>query len=170
MDKKIVDVFTITMRRSAVLVTGLIFVFFTLADSKWEELAGGLIVASMVVYLVVLMKFISQTPERKHLLTNLVLFSVFSYGMWTLYTVSVGGWFWNDDWHVEVAMLFGILPPLLFLSRGMYSISDQIVNPRTDGCIAALPFCVASPMIGVPALALIGVLLMVESLVASRPV
>ena len=60
-------------------------------------------------------------------------------------------------------MLFGMLPPLLFLSRAMYGINGQIVNSRTDGCIASLPFCVASPLIGVPALALIGVLLILET-------
>ena len=169
MGEKIGDAFIKTTRGSAVLVASLIFAFFTLADSDSGEVMLVLIVASMVAYLVVLMRFASRTPERKQFLSNLVLFSVFSYGMWTFYTVSVGGWFWNDDWHVEVAMLFGMLPPLLFLSRAMYSISAQMVNPRTDGCIASLPFCVASPMIGVPALALIGVLLMLESLFAPRP-
>ena len=136
MGEKIGDAFIKTTRGSAVLVASLIFAFFTLADSDSGEVMLVLIVASMVAYLVVLMRFASRTPERKQFLSNLVLFSVFSYGMWTFYTVSVGGWFWNDDWHVEVAMLFGMLPPLLFLSRAMYSISAQMVNPRTDGCIA----------------------------------
>ena len=77
-----------------------------------------LIVASMVAYLVVLMRFASRTPERKQFLSNLVLFSLCFRTVCGLSTQPS-----DDDWHVEVAMLFGMLPPLLFLSRAMYSIS-----------------------------------------------
>ena len=69
-----------TTRGSAVLV-----------GFAWQIFLGKsvLIVASMVAYLVVLMRFASRTPERKQFLSPRV-----AYGMWVL--------MWNDDWHAEV--------------------------------------------------------------------
>ena len=73
-----------------------------------------------------------------------------------MYDSQVGGWFWNDDWVMEEALIATIRPVIILLllneffgvaERGINRIpnagQDHITSLMRIGLIASLPLCVS---------------------------
>ena len=80
-------------------------------DESWE-LIGPFI---LVVYLLFVIRYFVANEGRKYTVSALstsVMVATVAYG---IYEQQVGGWFWNDAWVMEDALLASIQPVIILL-------------------------------------------------------
>lgn len=134
-----------------------------------SELLGPFI---LVVYLLFVIRYFVASEGRKYTVSAFSSSIIIATIAGGIYDHQVGGWFWNDDWVMEDALLASI-QPIIFLfffnefvgiplrMRGRITISGQS-HPTSlirIGLIASLPLIVISPPFGLGLVILIPTLI-----------
>ena len=162
--------FPIGLALSSVFVsTTILYWWLNFAFSDSESETDEIIVFSiLVVYLLYLVKYFVTNEGRRYTASTFSISATVSSFAWGYYDSQVGGWFWNDDWVLEDALLASIRPTIiLMLINEVAGIIIRVFDETTSvgknhpismirvGLIASLPLCVAAPL---------GVLLVVPTL------
>ena len=146
---------------SSVLVSIIIIFWwleFAFSDSK-SEVHETILYCIIVVYLIFLLRYFVTNEGRRYTVSAFSISVTLSTFAWGYYDSQVGGWFWNDDWVLEDALLASIRPPiiLLFINE-VGSLIFGLINGNansgkshrtsliTIGLVASLPLCVAAPL------------------------
>ena len=123
-------------------------------DESWELIGPSI----LVVYLLFVIRYFVANEGRKYTVSALstsVIVATVAYG---IYEQQVGGWFWNDAWVMEDALLASIQPVIILLvlnelvriplrMRGRTVNSGQS-HPNSlirIGLIASFPLIVMTP-------------------------
>ena len=110
----------------------------------------------LVVYLLFLIRYFVANEGRKYTVSAFSTSVILSFIGAGMYDSQVGGWFWNDDWVMEEALIATIRPVIILLllneffgvaERGINRIpnagQDHITSLMRIGLIASLPLCVS---------------------------
>ena len=133
-------------------------------DESWELIGPSI----LVVYLLFVIRYFVANEGRKYTVSALstsVIVATVAYG---IYEQQVGGWFWNDAWVMEDALLASIQPVIILLvlselvriplrMRGRTVNSGQS-HPNSlirIGLIASFPLIVMTPPFGLGMIILI---------------
>ena len=133
-------------------------------DESWELIGPSI----LVVYLLFVIRYFVANEGRKYTVSALstsVIVATVAYG---IYEQQVGGWFWNDSWVMEDALLASIQPVIILLvlnelvriplrMRGRTVNSGQS-HPNSlirIGLIASFPLIVMTPPFGLGMIILI---------------
>ena len=141
------------------LIVSLIITFwllkFAFSDSE-SEIGATIVFCILVGYLLILLRYFVVNEGRKYTVSAFSISAILSSIACGMYTTRVGGWFWNDDYVLEDALLASIRPVIILLllneffgvaERGINRIpnagQDHITSLMRIGLIASLPLCVA---------------------------
>tara|TARA_B100001564_G_scaffold127870_1_gene106733 strand:- start:135 stop:716 length:582 start_codon:yes stop_codon:yes gene_type:complete len=135
---------------------------FVDAEPDEEELWEFFGPCILVVYLLFLIRYFVANEGRKYTVSAFstsVIVSSIGAGM---YDSQVGGWFWNDDWVMEEALIATIRPVIiLLLLNEFFGLADRagIRTANTGqnyltsliriGLIASLPLVVLNPLLAI---------------------
>ena len=155
--------FPIGVALSSVIVSIIIYssqVGFAFVEPEAEGFLPPIVMWLLIGYLVYLLRFFVANEGRKYTVSAFstsVLVSTVGAGV---YETQVGGWFWNDDWVMEEALIATIRPVVVLLilneifgmvgragkgttNTGPASLSSLI----RIGLVASLPLVVLNPLL-----------------------
>ena len=155
--------FPIGVALSSVFVSIIIYssqVGFAFVEPEAEGFLPPIVMWLLIGYLVYLLRFFVANEGRKYTVSAFstsVLVSTVGAGV---YETQVGGWFWNDDWVMEEALIATIRPVVVLLilneifgkveragkettNTGQASLSSLI----RIGLVASLPLVVLNPLL-----------------------
>ena len=128
---------------------------FAFSDSE-SEVGATIVFCILVGYLLFLLRYFVINEGRKYTVSAFSISATLSSIACGIYTERVGGWFWNDDYVLEDALLASIRPVIILLllneffgvaERGINRIAnagqDNITSLIRIGLIASLPLCVS---------------------------
>ncbi len=131
---------------------------FAFSDSE-SETDETIVLSILVVYILYLIKYFVANEGRRYTVSAFSISATVSSFAWGYYDSQVGGWFWNDDWILEDALLASIRPPIiLMLINEVTGMIIRVFNETTSvrqnhptsmiriGLVASLPLCVAAPL------------------------
>tara|TARA_B100000287_G_C20601096_1_gene768124 strand:- start:47 stop:685 length:639 start_codon:yes stop_codon:yes gene_type:complete len=138
---------------------GVLFVDSEPDEEDFWEFFGPCI---LVLYLLFLIRYFVVNEGRKYTVSAFstsVILSTIGAGM---YDTQVGGWFWNDDWVMEEALIATIRPVIiLLLLNEFFGLADRAGNRTANagqnyltsliriGLIASLPLVVLNPLLAI---------------------
>ncbi len=150
--------FPIEIALSSVFVSIVITIWlleFAFSDSE-SEVGATIVFCILVGYLLFLLRYFVVNEGRKYTVSVFSISAILSSIAYGIYTERVGGWFWNDDYVLEDALLASIRPVIiLLLLNEFFGVAERginrIANPELDhitsliriGLIASLPLCVS---------------------------
>tara|TARA_B100000945_G_scaffold242785_1_gene199001 strand:+ start:316 stop:888 length:573 start_codon:yes stop_codon:yes gene_type:complete len=156
--------FPIGIALSSVFVSIIIFSWqmgFAFVEPEAEGFPP-IIIYILVGYLIYLLRYFVVNEGRKYTVSAFstsVILSTVGVGM---YDQQVGGWFWNDDWVMEEALITTIRPVIiLFLLNEFFGLSARAGNRTANagqkyltsliriGLIASLPLVVLNPPLAI---------------------
>ena len=131
---------------------------FAFSDSE-SETDETIVLSILVIYLLYLIKYFVANEGRRYTVSAFSISATLSSFAWGYYDSQVGGWFWNDDWILEDALMASIRPPIiLMLMNEVTGMIIRVFNETTSvrqnhptsmiriGLVASLPLCVAAPL------------------------
>ena len=143
---------------------------FAFIDSEPDESESGTatVIWILVGYLLYLLRYFVVNEGRKYTVSAFSVSVILSTVGAITYDQQVGGWFWNDDWIMEEALIASIRPVIIFLflneffgvaERGinntMNAGQDYVTSLVRIGIIASLPLVVITPPFALGLLSLI---------------
>ena len=128
---------------------------FAFIDNPSES-ANRLMLCIFFGYLLFLIRYFVVNEGRKYTVSAFSISAVLSTIACGRYTTRVGGWFWNDDYVLEDALLASIRPVIiLLLLNEFFGFAERGVKRTADGgqdyvtsfirigIISSLPLCAA---------------------------
>ena len=148
--------FPVDVALPAVIVPPLVIAMFVL------RIGQGLIVWVYIAYLIIFMRHLAKTGGQKIKVKSLAFSTACAITIWIVYTQLVGGWFWNDDWVMEEALIATIRPVIILLLLNEFFGLVERAGKRTAsaeqnyltslirvGLIASLPLVVLNPLLAI---------------------
>ncbi len=127
---------------------------FAFSDSE-SEVGATIITCILVGYLLFLLRYFVVNEGRKYTVSAFSISAMLASVAYGIYTTKVGGWFWNDDYVLEDALLASIRPVIvLLLINEFFGVAERLINKIANagqdhitsliriGLIASLPLCV----------------------------
>ncbi len=156
--------FPIGLALSSVFVS-LIITFwlleFAFSDSE-SEVGATIMFFILVGYILFLLGYFVTNEGRKYTVSAFSISAILASIADGMYTARVGGWFWNDDYVLEDALLASIRPVIILFvinelvglavrvyngTANILQLEDNIQNNSTSliriGLVASLPLCVS---------------------------
>ena len=150
--------FPIEIALSSLFVSLIITIWlleFAFSDSE-SEVGATIVFCILVGYLLFLLRYFVVNEGRKYTVSAFSISAILSSIGYGMYVERVGGWFWNDDYVLEDALLASIRPVIILLllneffgvaERGINRIANaglvNITSLMRIGLIASLPLCVS---------------------------
>ena len=143
---------------------------FAFIDSEPDESESGTatVILILVGYLLCLLRYFVVNEGRKYTVSAFSVSVILSTVGAITYDQQVGGWFWNDDWIMEEALIASIRPVIIFLflneffgvaERGinntMNAGQDYVTSLIRIGIVASLPLIIINPPFALGFLSLI---------------
>jgi len=143
---------------------------FAFIDSEPDESESGTatVIWILVGYLLYLLRYFVVNEGRKYTVSAFSVSVILSTVGAITYDQQVGGWFWNDDWIMEEALIASIRPVIIFLflneffgvaERGinntMNAGQDYVTSLIRIGIVASLPLIIINPPFALGFLSLI---------------
>ena len=143
---------------------------FAFIDSEPDESESGAatVIWILVGYLLYLLRYFVVNEGRKYTVSAFSVSVILSTVGAITYDQQVGGWFWNDDWIMEEALIASIRPVIIFLflneffgvaERGinntMNAGQDYVTSLIRIGIVASLPLIIINPPFALGFLSLI---------------
>ena len=143
---------------------------FAFIDSEPDESESGTatVIWILVGYLLYLLRYFVVNEGRKYTVSAFSVSVILSTVGAITYDQQVGGWFWNDDWIMEEALIASIRPVIIFLllneffgvaERGinntMNAGQDYVTSLIRVGIVASLPLIIINPPFALGFLSLI---------------
>ena len=149
--------FPIGLVLSSLLVSSMTtFWLLKFAFSNSEKNGFTIMFCIFVGYLLFLIRFFVVNEGRKYSVSAFSISALLSTIACGIYTTRVGGWFWNDDYVLEDALLASIAPVIiLLLVNELFGMVERTGKGTGDngqeyvsslmriGLVASLPLCVA---------------------------
>ena len=155
--------FPIGVALSSVFVSIIIYssqVGFAFVEPEAEGFLPPIVMWLLIGYLVYLLRFFVANEGRKYTVSAFstsVLVSTVGAGV---YETQVGGWFWNDDWVMEEALIATIRPVVvLLILNEIFGMVERAGKETTNtgqaslssliriGLVASLPLVVLNPLL-----------------------
>ena len=155
--------FPIGVALSSVIVSIIIYssqVGFAFVEPEAEGFLPPIVMWLLIGYLVYLLRFFVANEGRKYTVSAFstsVLVSTVGAGV---YETQVGGWFWNDDWVMEEALIATIRPVVvLLILNEIFGMVERAGKGTTNtgqaslssliriGLVASLPLVVLNPLL-----------------------
>lgn len=155
--------FPIGIALSSVFVSIIIYfsqVGFAFVEPEAEGFLPPIVMWLLIGYLIYLLRYFVANEGRKYTVSAFstsVLVSTVGAGV---YETQVGGWFWNDDWVMEEALIATIRPVIILLVLNeIYGMVERARNRTTNtgqayfssliriGLIASLPLVLLNPLL-----------------------
>ena len=165
--------FPIGIALSSLAVSLVIFSWqtgFAFIDSEPDESESGTatVIWILVGYLLYLLRYFVVNEGRKYTISAFSISVILATVGAITYDQQVGGWFWNDDWVMEEAIIASIRPVIILLllneffgvaERGVNNVmnagQDYVTSLVRIGIIASLPLVVITPPFALGLLSLI---------------
>ena len=143
---------------------------FAFIDSEPDESESGTatVIWILVGYLLYLLRYFVVNEGRKYTVSAFSVSVILSTVGAITYDQQVGGWFWNDDWVMEEAIIASIRPVIILLllneffgvaERGVNNVmnagQDYVTSLIRVGIVASLPLVVITPPFALGLLSLI---------------
>ena len=143
---------------------------FAFIDSEPDERESGTatVIWILVGYLLYLLRYFVVNEGRKYTVSAFSVSVILSTVGAITYDQQVGGWFWNEDWVMEEALIASIRPVIILLllneffgvaERGVYKVmnagQDYVTSLVRIGIIASIPLVVITPPLALGLLSLI---------------
>ena len=129
------------------------------ASNSESETDETILFCILVAHLLYSIQYFVANKGRRYTVSAFSISATLSSFAWAYYDSQVGGWFWNDKWVLEDALLASIRPPIILILinevAGMIIRSDNATKPARQndpvsairiGLVASLPLCVAAPL------------------------
>ena len=155
--------FPIGIALSSVIVAIIIYLHqtgFAFVDSEPDESEFGAttVICILIGYLVYLLRHFVVNEGRKYTISAFSMSVILATVGAIMYDQQVGGWFWNDDWVMEEALIASIRPVIILLllneffgvaergiNKAMNAGPDHVTSLVRIGIIASLPLVVMTP-------------------------
>ena len=155
--------FPIGIALSSVIVAIIIYLHqtgFAFVDSEPDEseLGATTVICILIGYLVYLLRHFVVNEGRKYTISAFSMSVILATVGAIMYDQQVGGWFWNDDWVMEEALIASIRPVIILLllneffgvaergiNKAMNAGQDHVTSLVRIGIIASLPLVVMTP-------------------------
>ena len=155
--------FPIGIALSSVIVAIIIYLHqtgFVFVDSEPDEseLGATTVICILIGYLVYLLRHFVVNEGRKYTISAFSMSVILATVGAIMYDQQVGGWFWNDDWVMEEALIASIRPVIILLllneffgvaergiNKAMNAGQDHVTSLVRIGIIASLPLVVMTP-------------------------
>ena len=143
---------------------------FAFVDLEPDESEVGLttVLCILIGYLLYLLRHFVVNEGRKYTVSAFSISVILATNGAIMYDQQVGGWFWNDDWIMEEALIASIRPVIIFLllneffgvaERGINNImnagQDYVTSLIRVGIVASLPLIIINPPFALGFLSLI---------------
>ena len=143
---------------------------FAFVDFEPDESEVGLttVLCILIGYLLYLLRHFVVNEGRKYTISAFSISVILATVGAITYDQQVGGWFWNDDWVMEEAIIASIRPVIILLllneffgvaERGVNNVmnsgQDYVTSLVRIGIIASLPLVVITPPLALGLLSLI---------------
>ena len=143
---------------------------FAFVDLEPDESEVGLttVLCILIGYLLYLLRHFVLNEGRKYTISAFSISVILATVGAITYDQQVGGWFWNDDWVMEEAIIASIRPVIILLllneffgvaERGVNKVmnagQDYVTSLVRIGIIASLPLVVITPPLALGLLSLI---------------
>ena len=143
---------------------------FAFVDLEPDESEVGLttVLCILIGYLLYLLRHFVVNEGRKYTISAFSISVILATVGAITYDQQVGGWFWNDDWVMEEALIASIRPVIILLllneffgvaERGVDNVmkagQDYVTSLVRIGIIASLPLVVITPPLALGLLSLI---------------
>ena len=143
---------------------------FAFVDLEPDESEVGLttVLCILIGYLLYLLRHFVVNEGRKYTISAFSISVILATVGAITYDQQVGGWFWNDDWVMEEAIIASIRPVIILLllneffgvaERGVNNVmnagQDYVTSLVRIGIIASLPLVVITPPLALGLLSLI---------------
>ena len=145
--------------------TGVAFVDLEPDES---EIGATTVLYILIGYLIYLLRHFVVNEGRKYTISAFSISVILATVGAITYDQQVGGWFWNDDWVMEEALIASIRPVIILLllneffgvaERGVNNVmnagQDYVTSLVRIGIIASLPLVVITPPLALGLLSLI---------------
>ena len=145
--------------------TGVAFVDLEPDES---EIGATTVLYILIGYLIYLLRHFVVNEGRKYTISAFSISVILATVGAITYDQQVGGWFWNDDWVMEEALIASIRPVIILLllneffgvaERGVNNFmnagQDYVTSLVRIGIIASLPLVVITPPLALGLLSLI---------------
>ena len=145
--------------------TGVAFVDLEPDES---EIGATTVLYILIGYLIYLLRHFVVNEGRKYTISAFSISVILATVGAITYDQQVGGWFWNDDWVMEEALIASIRPVIiLLLLNEFFGVAERRVNNVMNagqdyvtslvriGIIASLPLVVITPPLALGLLSLI---------------
>mgnify|MGYP001410026852 CR=1 FL=1 len=170
--------FPIGIALSSVIVAIIIYLHqtgFAFVDSEPDESEVGLtiVLCILIGYLLYLLRHFVLNEGRKYTISAFSISVILATVGAITYDQQVGGWFWNDDWVMEEAIIASIRPVIILLllneffgvaERGVNKVmnagQDYVTSLVRIGIIASIPLVVITPPFALGLLSLIVTLIL----------
>ena len=126
------------------------------ASDSESETDETIVFCILVAHLLYSIQYLVANEGRRYTVSAFSISATLASFAWGYYDSQVGGWFWNDKWVLEDALLASIRPPIILILinevAGMIIRSDNATNPARQndivsairiGLVASLPLCVS---------------------------
>lgn len=143
---------------------------FAFIDSEPDESESGTatVIWILVGYLLYLLRYFVVNEGRKYTVSAFSVSVILSTVGAITYDQQVGGWFWNDDWIMEEALIASIRPVIIFLLLNeFFGVAERGINNTMNagqdyatsliriGIVASLPLIIINPPFALGFLSLI---------------
>ena len=143
---------------------------FAFIDSEPDESESGTatVIWILVGYLLYLLRYFVVNEGRKYTVSAFSVSVILSTVGAITYDQQVGGWFWNDDWIMEEALIASIRPVIIFLFLNeFFGVAERGINNTMNagqdyatsliriGIVASLPLIIINPPFALGFLSLI---------------
>ena len=143
---------------------------FAFIDSEPDESESGTatVIWILVGYLLYLLRYFVVNEGRRYTVSAFSVSVILSTVGAITYDQQVGGWFWNDDWIMEEALIASIRPVIIFLLLNeFFGVAERGINNTMNagqdyatsliriGIVASLPLIIINPPFALGFLSLI---------------
>ena len=143
-------------------------VAFVDSEPDESEIGATTVLYILIGYLIYLLRHFVVNEGRKYTISAFSISVILATVGAITYDQQVGGWFWNDDWVMEEALIASIRPVIILLllneffgvaERGVNNFmnagQDYVTSLVRIGIIASLPLVVITPPLALGLLSLI---------------
>ena len=148
-------------------------VLFVDAEHDESEIGITTVICILIGYLVYLLRHFVVNEGRKYTISAFSMSVILATVGAIMYDQQVGGWFWNDDWVMEEALIATIRPVIILLllneffglaaragNRTAKAGQNYLTSLIRIGLIASLPLVVLNPPLTIGAIVFIPTLIL----------